>query len=86
MKLKIAHLLILACLSVPLFAQQIIDSKQKEIVVRNVNVIPMDKEQVLANQTVVIRDGKVQAMGKNISFPDLLKCTRTFLRLTTSNR
>ena len=66
MKLKIAHLLILACLSVPLFAQQIIDSKQKEIVVRNVNVIPMDKEQVLANQTVVIRDGKVQAMGKNI--------------------
>ncbi len=29
----------------------------------NVNVIPMDREQVLENQTVVVRDGRIAAVG-----------------------
>ena len=34
----------------------------KEIVFRNVNVIPMDREQVLENQTVVVKDGRITAL------------------------
>lgn len=34
----------------------------KEIVFRGVNVIPMDREQVLENQTVVVKDGKITAL------------------------
>lgn len=33
------------------------------IVIRNVNVIPMDREEVLSNRTVVIRDGRIEAVG-----------------------
>jgi imidazolonepropionase-like amidohydrolase len=45
------------------YSQQIIDSRQTEIVFQNVNVIPMDREQVLENQTVVVKDGKITSMG-----------------------
>ncbi|KIC95821.1 amidohydrolase family protein [Flavihumibacter solisilvae] len=41
-----------------------VDSRQREIVFLSVNVIPIDKEQVLADQTVVVRDGKIVEMGK----------------------
>jgi imidazolonepropionase-like amidohydrolase len=34
----------------------------KEIVFRQVNVIPMDRERVLENQTVVVKDGKIIAL------------------------
>jgi len=36
---------------------------QAVTVFENVNVIPMDRERVLENQTVVVRDGMVAAMG-----------------------
>ena len=42
------------------------DNKTKEIVFRNVNVIPMDKEQVLMNQDVVVKDGKIEKEVKNL--------------------
>jgi imidazolonepropionase-like amidohydrolase len=35
----------------------------------NVNVIPMDKERVLENQTVLIRDGFIVEIGKNVKIP-----------------
>lgn len=35
----------------------------------NVNVIPMDSERVLANQTVLIRDGRIAEMGPDVSIP-----------------
>ncbi|KAA5541601.1 amidohydrolase family protein [Adhaeribacter rhizoryzae] len=38
--------------------------KQGEVVFRNVNVIPMDQERVLANQTVVVKDGKITYVGE----------------------
>lgn len=44
-------------------AQEVVDNRQKEIVFRSVNVIPMDKERVLENQTVVIKNGVITAMG-----------------------
>lgn len=53
---------------VQLYAQQWIDSRQQEIVIRSINVIPMDEERVLANQTVVINDGKITAMGTKVTY------------------
>lgn len=39
---------------------------------RNVNVIPMDREVVLATQTVVVRDGRIAALGPaaEVAIPD----------------
>ncbi len=40
----------------------------------NVNVIPMDKERVLMNQTVVVRDGIIVEIGSKVKIPkDALK-------------
>ncbi|HEX6893067.1 MAG TPA: amidohydrolase family protein [Chryseolinea sp.] len=50
------------------FSQELVDSKQREIVIRSVNVIPMEKEEVLPNQTVVIKDGKIAAIGSNVKY------------------
>jgi imidazolonepropionase-like amidohydrolase len=44
-------------------AQEVVDSKDREIVFRSVNVIPMDKEEVIPNQVVVIKNGKIIRMG-----------------------
>lgn len=49
---------VLSCAS-----QQAIDSRTKEIVFRNVNVIPMDKNEVLPGQDVVIKNGTITAIG-----------------------
>lgn len=35
----------------------------------NVNVIPMDKERVLQNRTVLVRDGIIRKIGKNVKIP-----------------
>ncbi|HLM02364.1 MAG TPA: amidohydrolase family protein [Pyrinomonadaceae bacterium] len=35
----------------------------------DVNVIPMDKERVLRNQTVIVRDGLIAEIGKNAKIP-----------------
>jgi imidazolonepropionase-like amidohydrolase len=44
-------------------SQEPVDSRKQEIVFRSVNVVPMDKEQILENQDVVIKDGKITAIG-----------------------
>ncbi len=31
----------------------------------NVNIVPMNRERVLENQTVIVRDGKVAALGES---------------------
>lgn len=54
--------LLLAC-TISLVAQELPDSRQQEIVFRNVNVIPMDKEQVLPNQVVIVKDGAISLIG-----------------------
>jgi imidazolonepropionase-like amidohydrolase len=53
-------LLFLILATLPLHAQ--VDLKNRELVIQNVNVIPMDRERVLTNQTVTIRDGKIAAI------------------------
>lgn len=55
-------ILLLAC-TISLVAQELPDSRKQEIVFRNVNVIPMDKEQVLPNQVVIVKDGKISLIG-----------------------
>lgn len=44
--------------------QTIPDSRQKEIVIQHVNVVPMDSERILEDQTVVVKDGKITVVGK----------------------
>lgn len=44
-------------------AQEAVDNRQQEIVFRSVNVIPMDKERVLENQTVVVKNGIITSIG-----------------------
>ncbi len=56
---------IAATLFISCFGQAPIDSNDREIVIRNVNVIPMDKEVVLSGQTVVVRNGKITAVGRD---------------------
>ncbi len=46
-------------------AQELISNHEKEIVFTSVNVIPMDTERVLEKQTVVVKDGKITALGND---------------------
>lgn len=61
--MKILLPLILLATTFSLVAQELPDSRKQEIVFRNVNVIPMDKEQVLTNQVVIVKDGKISLIG-----------------------
>jgi cytosine/adenosine deaminase-related metal-dependent hydrolase len=46
-----------------------IAARAQTVAFTNVNVIPMDKERVLQNQTVVVRDGVIAEIGKNAKIP-----------------
>lgn len=46
--------------------QQLIDSRQREIVFTSVNVVPMDSEKIIPNSMVIVKDGKVTAIGKKL--------------------
>jgi imidazolonepropionase-like amidohydrolase len=48
--------------------QQPVDSRSREIVIQNVNVIPMDRERVMTKQVVIIRDNKIVAIGPNVKY------------------
>jgi imidazolonepropionase-like amidohydrolase len=45
------------------FAQEPVSNADREIVFKSVNVIPMDKETVLRNQTVLVKNGRITAIG-----------------------
>ena len=47
---------------------QTVRNNTRQIVFTSVNVIPMDREHVLQNQTVVTKDGKITAIGNNIKY------------------
>jgi imidazolonepropionase-like amidohydrolase len=66
--MKTLHTLLFLLASPLLFGQELIDSRQREIVIQSVNVVPMDSEQILKGQTVVVKDGKVIAIGKKIKY------------------
>jgi imidazolonepropionase-like amidohydrolase len=50
------------------FSQQPVDSRTQEIVLLMVDVIPMDSERVLADQTVIIRNNKIVAIGPRLKY------------------
>ncbi|MBK5278324.1 MAG: amidohydrolase family protein [Bacteroidia bacterium] len=50
------------------FGQGISDSRQREIVIQAVNVVPMDSERIVNDQTVIVKDGKIVAIGKILAF------------------
>ena len=50
------------------FGQQPLDSRTQEIVFLMVHVIPMDNERVLADQTVIIRNNKIVAVGSKLKY------------------
>ncbi|UTA67037.1 amidohydrolase family protein [Emticicia sp. 21SJ11W-3] len=58
----------LAVFSLRTAAQQTTDSRQREIVFINVSVIPMTHETVLANQTVLIKNGLITAIGAKLKY------------------
>ena len=61
--MKLLYLLLFLLTAFSTFAQEPVSSSNREIVFRSVNVIPMDKEQVLENQVVVVKDGVITAVG-----------------------
>jgi imidazolonepropionase-like amidohydrolase len=61
MKLLLSFLF--AFSSVAVFGQSMVDNSNQEIVIQSVSVIPMDREQVLANQDVVIKGGRITGLG-----------------------
>jgi hypothetical protein len=61
MKGVLITLVIFVCLTTS-NAQQVIE-KDHEVVFKSVNVIPMDREQVLLNQVVVMKNGKIQSVS-----------------------
>jgi hypothetical protein len=56
-------LLILLLAGFSLFAQPDTDVRNRDLVFRNVTVIPMDEERVLENRVVIIRDGRIHSIG-----------------------
>lgn len=66
MKNLLALLVIL--ISPNAWGQQLIDSRQREIVFTSVNVVPMDNEKILENSMVIVKDGKVTAIGKKLNY------------------
>ena len=50
-------------------AQELVGNGPRDIVFQSVNVIPMDRERVIENQTVVVRNGRITAMGKTGTVP-----------------
>jgi cytosine/adenosine deaminase-related metal-dependent hydrolase len=61
--MKILAALVFTISALTLFAQQPESSVDREIVFLDVNVLTMTKEEVLEHQTVVIRNGKITAIG-----------------------
>lgn len=50
-------------------APSVLDAQSTVTAFVNANVIPMDRERVLADQTVVVRDGRIAALGDAASTP-----------------
>ena len=60
--------LLLTLSGITLHSQNLIDSSQREVVFTSVNVVPMDNERVLENQMVLVKGGRVSAIGKSIKY------------------
>jgi imidazolonepropionase-like amidohydrolase len=65
MKRKLIFLMLVLGLSGPgIYASPLVETRAETVVAfLNVNVIPMDKERVLLNQTVIVRNGLITEIG-----------------------
>lgn len=61
-------LLLIVGISLSANSQQLVDSRQREIVFTAVNVVPMDSEKIMENSMVIVKDGKVSAIGKKLKY------------------
>ncbi len=61
-------LLLVVSISLSAYSQQLVDSRQREIVFTAVNVVPMDSEKLIENSMVIVKDGKVTAIGKKLKY------------------
>lgn len=68
MNTRILLLLFLIAVAIGLQAQDIVNSTEREIVFTSVNVISMENDQVQSNQTVIVKNGKITAIGKNLKY------------------
>ncbi len=66
--MRIFCIVLISVFSITGYSQQLIDSHQREIVFTSVNVVPMETETILADQTVLVKDGKIQAIGKKLKY------------------
>lgn len=65
--MKLAFSLICLMAAFNASTQLLINSQQREVVFRQVNVIPMDRERVIEKQTVVVKNGRITDMGNTDS-------------------
>ena len=61
MKEMVITLVLSICLLTS-YSQEVIE-KDREVVFKSVNIVPMDREQVIENQVVVMKNGKIQSIG-----------------------
>ena len=61
MKEMVITLVLSVCLLTS-YSQEVIE-KDREVVFKSVNIVPMDREQVIENQVVVMKNGKIQSIG-----------------------
>ncbi len=66
--MKRLFVFLFAISTISLCGQNLVDSAQREIVFTSVNVVPMDTEQVLENQMVLVKNGRVSAIGKKLKY------------------
>lgn len=66
--MKTFYIILILVLSITGYSQQLIDSRQREIVFTSVNVVPMETETIITNQMVVVKDAKIQAIGKKLKY------------------
>lgn len=60
--MKLLMTLALAVCLIPCFSQETL-VKDREIVFKSVNVVPMDRESILENQVVIVKNGKITYVG-----------------------
>jgi imidazolonepropionase-like amidohydrolase len=65
--MKNSLLVVFTIMTLHVFSQGV-DSSQREIVFVHVNVVPMDSERVIENQTLVIHEGRIKQLGKNVKY------------------
>ena len=61
--MKPCFLLFLLIAFISSCAQELVDSRKQEIVFRSINVVPMHDELIKNNQDVIIKNGRVTAIG-----------------------